>query len=132
LGTPSVSSKFPEIVVVVKEFIGQHSAAAYNRRREDTEYCHGVSIEKIRRHVLQAIPELKKISKSTRRHLLLPPQKNMKAACRYTGLVEAKLPLKRNDLSLKEHKDFHFTCAQVNFIGELFRNASRRNGGVVC
>ena len=119
-----MSSKFLEIVVVVKEFIGQHSAAAYNRRREDTEYCHGVSIENIRRHVLQAIPELKKISKSTIRRLLLPPQKNTNAACRYTGLVEAKLPLKRNDLSLKEHKDFHFTCAQVNFIGELLRNAS--------
>ena len=119
LGRPSLSSKFPEIVAVVKEFIGQHSAAAHNRRWEDTEYCHGVSIEMIRRPVLQAIPELKKISKSTIRRLLLPPQKNRKAACRYTGLVEAKIPPKRNDLSLKKHKDFHFTCAQVNFIGEL-------------
>ena len=119
MGRPSVSSKFPEIVAVVKQFIGQHSAAAHNRRREDTEYCHGVSIEKIHRHVLQAFPELKKISKSTIRRLLLPPQKNRKAASRYTGLVEAKLPPKRNDLSLKEHKDCHFTCAQVNFISEL-------------
>ena len=48
LGRPSVSTKFPEIVAVVKEFIGQHSAAVHNRHREDTEYCHGVSIEKIR------------------------------------------------------------------------------------
>lgn len=69
-------------------------------------------MERIRQHVLQAIPELKKISKSTIRRLVLPPQKNRKAAGRYTGLVEAKLPTKRNDLSLKEHKDFHFTCAQ--------------------
>ena len=43
-----MSSKFPEIVAVVKEFIGQHSVAVHNPRREDTEYCHGVSTENIR------------------------------------------------------------------------------------
>ena len=119
LGRPLVASKYPEIASVVKDFISQHSAAAHNRRREDTSYCHGVSIEQIRRHVLYKIPEIQKISKSTIRRLLLPPQKSRKAASRYAGLVEAKLPPKRNDLTVKEHKDFHFTCAQVNFVSEL-------------
>ena len=91
LGRPSLSSKFPEIVAVVKEFIGQHSAAAHNQRREDTEYCHGVSIEMICRHVLQAIPELKKISKSTIRRLLLPPQKKTgKLLADTLGLLKQK------------------------------------------
>ena len=128
LGPPSVSSKFPEIVVVVKEFIGQHSAAAYNQCREDTEYCHGVSIEKIRRHVLQAIPELKKISKSTIRRLLLPPQKNTKAAC---WACWSKTSTEKKWPFLERAQRFRFTCAQVNFIGELFRNASQQNGIVV-
>ena len=69
--------------------------------------------------MLQTIPEVKNVSKSTIRRFLLPPQKNRKAASRYTGLVEAKVPPKRNDLTVNEHADFHFTCAQVNYIGEL-------------
>lgn len=69
--------------------------------------------------MLRTIPEVKNVSKSTIRRLLLPPQKNRKAASRYTGLVEAKVPPKRNDLTVNEHADFHFTCAQVNYIGEL-------------
>ena len=119
MGRPSIRSRFPEITTVVKEFISQHSAAAHNRRREDTAYYHGVHIEQIRRHVLSRIPEIQRISQSTIRRLLLPPQKNRKAAKRYGGLVAAKIPPKKNDLMLSEHKDFHFTCAQVNYVSEL-------------
>ena len=78
-----------------------------SRLRLKAEYCHRVSIEQIRRHVPQTIPEVKNISKSTIRRLLPPPQKNRKAASRYTGLVKAKVPPKRNDLIVNEHKDFH-------------------------
>ena len=90
LGRPSLASKFPEIVAIMKEFIGQHSAAAHNRRREDTEYSHGVRIEMIRRHVLQAIPELKKISKSTIRRLLLPPQKKQESCLQIHWVCRSK------------------------------------------
>lgn len=119
MGRPSLVSQNLEFVAPVKEFVAQHSAAAHNRHRQDTEYCHGVSKEDIHRHLLQTIPELKNISKSNVRRLLLPPQKNRKAASKDADLIEAKVPPKWNDLTVNEHKDFHFICAQVNYIGKL-------------
>lgn len=94
MGRPSLVSQNLEFVAPVKEFVAQHSAAAHNRHRQDTEYCHGVSKEDIHRHLLQTIPELKNISKSNVRRLLLPPQKNRKAASKDADLIEAKVPPK--------------------------------------
>ena len=98
---PSITKKFPQLVSIVEEFIEQHSAAAHNRRREDTMFCHGVSVDQIRKHFLQRIPELPAIPTSTIRRLLLPPNKNRNASKSYIGLVSAKRPPKRNDLVIK-------------------------------
>ena len=40
MGRPSLVSQNLEFVAPVKEFVAQHSAAAHNRHRQDTEYCH--------------------------------------------------------------------------------------------
>lgn len=73
----------------------------------------------IPRHVLSRIPEILTISKSTIRPLLPSPHKSQRAAKRYGRLVAAKLPPKRNHMTLSKQKDFLFTCAQVNFVSEL-------------
>lgn len=91
---PSLVSQNLEFVAPVKEFVAQHSAAVHNRHREDSEYCHGVSKEDIHGHVLQTVPELKNIPKSNIRRLLLPPQKNKKAASKDAGVIEPKVPPK--------------------------------------
>ncbi|CAH3118707.1 unnamed protein product [Porites lobata] len=87
VGRPSVIEAHPEIVEIVRDFITQHSSSAHDRRRDDVQYSHGVTLAAIRSHVLREIPALKKIS--------------------------------RNDLTSKIHADFHYSSAQVNFVGEL-------------
>ena len=119
VGRPSVIEAHPEIVEIVRDFITQHSSSAHDRRRDDVQYSHGVTLAAIRSHVLREIPALKKISVHTVHRLLLPPNKNRNASKRYKSLVEAKRPPKRNDLTSKIHADFHYSSAQVNFVGEL-------------
>ena len=119
MGWPSVVDFHPEIIEIVNDFITRHSSSAHNRRRDDAQYSHGVTLSAIRSHVLREIPSLKEISVHTIHRLLLPPNKNRKASKRYKGLVDAKRPPKRNDLVCKTHPDFHYTSAQVNIVGEL-------------
>ena len=119
MGRPSVVDCHPEIVEIVNDFITQHSSSAHDRRRDDAQYSHGVTLSAIRSHVLREIPSLKEISVHTIHRLLLPPNKNRKAAKRYKSLIDAKRPPKRNDLTCKTHPDFHYTSAQVNIVGEL-------------
>ena len=78
VGRPSVIEAHPEIVEIVRDFITQHSSSAHDRRRDDVQYSHGVTLAAIRSHVLREIPALKKISVHTIHRLLLPPNKNPK------------------------------------------------------
>ena len=121
VGRPSVVEAHPEIVDIVRDFITQHSSSAHDRRRDDVQYSHGVTLSDIWRHVIREIPSLKEISIHTVYCLLVPPNKKHQASKRYKSSVHvyAKKPPKRNDLTSKIHPDFHYTSAQVNFVGEL-------------
>ena len=103
MGRPSVVDFHPEIVEIVNDFITQHSSSAHDRRRDDAQYSHGVTLSAIRSHVLREIPLLKEISVHTIHCLLLPPNTNQKASKHYKGLVDAKRPPKRDDLVCKKH-----------------------------
>ena len=46
-GQPSITSKFPQIVDVVAEFIKQHGFSAQNRRRTKTGYSTGVTVKQV-------------------------------------------------------------------------------------
>ena len=119
MGRPSVVDFHPEIVEIGNDHITQYSSFAHNQRTDDAQYNHGVTLSAIRSHVLIEIPSLKEISVHAIHRLLLLPNKNRKASKCYKGLIDAKWPPKRNDLVCKTHHDFHYTCAQVNIIGEL-------------
>ncbi|CAM4848066.1 unnamed protein product [Rotaria magnacalcarata] len=63
--------------------------------------------------------KINKISNSTIRRYFLPPKKNIQSSEFYKSHILAKIPQKRNSKSIKEHCDFHFTCALVNYVEEL-------------
>ena len=46
-GQPSITSKFPQIVDVVAEFIKQHGFSAQNRGRTKTGYSTGVTVKQV-------------------------------------------------------------------------------------
>ena len=58
------------------------------------------------------------ISRWTISRMFLPPNKSFNNACRYTGLIPAKIGIKQNNDS-KLHKDSQFCRAQVKYAIEL-------------
>jgi len=80
-------------------------------------YTNGVSLKDITNHVFKTLGV--KISRKAVHYLLKPPKKNTIASKRYKGLINARIPPKRNNNEKKTHEDFHFTCSQVNLVNEM-------------
>ena len=112
--------QFPEIVERTLDFVTQHSFSAQERRRTDTSNVSGVSLQAVRDHLLETVPGLKDkgISKSTVHYLFQARRKGTIHAKRFKGLVNARVPMKRNDIR-KTHQDAHFCNSQVNYVMEF-------------
>ena len=118
LGRPSIIRSRPEIVQTVRDFIDQSSTGAHLRRRTDTKYIFGCTAKQILQHVRTKHPDVV-ISESTIRRMMVQPHRGRRAAAYYKGEVNARRPATRNDFIDGEHKDFQFTCSQVNYLSEL-------------
>ena len=103
-GQPSIVSKFPTIVDVAAEYVKQNGFSAQCRRRAETWYSSGVTVEEIREHLLQEVPGLKEhgISVTSTRRLFQAPNKGNSASSRYQGLVDARVRTKSN-----QYREFH-------------------------
>ena len=110
-GRPSLVDDNPDIVPVIREFIQQNAPEAHLRRRTSVMYTNGVTLQDICNHVKMRLGIT--ISRNTVHRLMLPHRKNTTAGKRYKGLVNARVPPKKNSGEKKRHPDFHFTCAQV-------------------
>ena len=119
-GQPSITSKSPQIVDVVAEFIKQHGFSAQNRRRTEKSSSNGVTVKQIQQHLYTNYPELKehKISLTTIRRMFQAPNKHLKAASRYKALISARVGIKQN--SYREfHADAHYLFARNKIRREL-------------
>ena len=97
-GRKATWEKFPKLTAVVDNFIKQNSFSAHGRRRETSGTGTGVTLEQIRKHVLNEIPELKDISRNTVHRLMVPPRKRTVHARSFFSLVAARVPKTgRND-----------------------------------
>ena len=76
----------------------------------------GVSLKNIRNHLLDQFPELKEvgIQRDTIHFLMAPPRKNSSPSCRYKGLVDARVPTKRNCYR-QDSANQHFLSARVAY-----------------
>ena len=91
-GRKSLHEQYPELVSQVPSFIKHHSFSAHGRCRETTGTGVGVTLEQIRKHVIENIPELEEIGTDTIHRLMVAPRKNTLQAKRYKGLVEVRVP----------------------------------------
>lgn len=107
------------MIDIIDEYISQHGAEAHKRRRNSTSYSNGVSMAQIAAEVVRRIPALKSISTTTIARTLLAPNKNHRNSTRYKGLVEARVPPKRNNANPNEHIDTHYCRAQVKYALEF-------------
>ena len=112
--------RFPELVECASNFIKDHSFAAHSRRRETTGTGTGLCLNDLKNHLLEHVPGLKEhgISCDTIHHLMVPPRKNSGRAHRYKGLIDAKIPKKRNDYR-EDSENQHFLFARVKYREEF-------------
>ncbi|UJR18766.1 hypothetical protein I4U23_005672 [Adineta vaga] len=122
-GRKSYHELYPEIITELKDLLNTHSGSAQDRRRDDAVRFNGLSIVDCNKHIkkrlLKKYSKISKMSNATVRRYFLPPKYNIKSSKFYKSRILAKIPQKRNSKSIKEHDDFHFTCAQVNYVEEL-------------
>ncbi|CAF1263946.1 unnamed protein product [Adineta ricciae] len=123
VGRKSYHELYPEIIVELKDLLNTHSGSAQDRRRDDAVRFNGLSIvdcnKCIKKRLMRKYSKINKMSNSTVRRYFLPPKSNTQSSKFYKGRISAKIPQKRNSQSIKEHNDFHFTCAQVNYVEEM-------------
>ena len=62
-GRKPLYEKYPRLVEMITNVIKQHSFSSHGRRRETSGTGSGVSLQAIRDHVVQELPELKDVTK---------------------------------------------------------------------
>lgn len=119
-GQPSIVSKFPEIVGRMTDFLKQHGYAAHNRRRTTTGTGQGVTLGQIKQHLLSTVEGLAEhgISRDTIHLMMAPPRKGTKREGRYKGLVDARVPAKKNQYR-EDHPNTHFLFSRVAYRREM-------------
>ena len=120
-GRPPLYKKFPDLIECADKFIKQHSFAAHARRRVSTATGNGVSLKEIFDHLNKNVPGLQDaggISRDTVHRLTVAPVKNRLAARRYKGLLDARIPGKRNQYR-EDNGNQHFLFARVCYREEL-------------
>ncbi len=119
-GRPSKHKQFPAIVTETISFLHLHGFAAKSRRRNLIANSWGVTLEDLKQHLLDNIPDLNEdgISRKTVHHLMMSPRAGTHAAKKYKGLIQARIPKKSNNQTASEHKDLHFCQSQAAIFSE--------------
>ena len=119
--------RFPELVKVTTDFIKSHSFAAHSRRRSSTGTGTGVSLKDIQEHVIQNVPGLKEaggVKIDALHQLFIAPRKHSSRAFRYKGLVNTRVPRKKNDYR-ENSENQHFLFARVKYREEFVARFSK-------
>lgn len=115
-GRKTLTKRHPELVPVLSNFIRDNSAEAHNKRQTLTTYTNRVTLNDIKKHVIGNVPGLQSVSRSTIHRMMNPPPKGTINAKRYTGLVDARVPPKKNNAT-QDHVDYSY--AAVKYVQEL-------------
>ena len=82
----------------------------------------GVTLKQIREHLFDCIPGLKEkgICLDSIHRLMLPPRRKTIRSSQFKGLVNARVPAKKNDATTNVHQDLRYSQCQVTYVNELF------------
>ena len=117
---PTFHLTYPHLVDNVGSFVQLHGFAADERQPTEKATLCGVTFQQSRTHVWHNTPGLH-ISCWTIHHLMLPPRKARLLKELYKSLISVCVPSKRNIRTCSNHKDHHYTMAQVAYRNEFFQ-----------
>ena len=125
VGRKPLVEEFPTLIGTATNFIKLHCYSAHARCRISSGSGTGVSVEDVRRHLLQSVPGLAVcISATTVAYLFCPPSKVRNASKRYKSFIAARVPAKRNNVR-KKNVDVHYLFSRVKMrreFAERFKN----------
>nr|XP_054755523.1 uncharacterized protein LOC129261486 [Lytechinus pictus] len=120
-GRPAVRTEFPGVVEAASQFVQSNGFKAHRRRQQEIGVC-GSTLRDIRDHLQSTVPGLKgehpNLNVRTIAHWMHPPNKAHKAAEKYTGLIQARIPAKDNS-ARKPNDNSHFYAARVRYSLEM-------------
>ena len=117
-GRPGIAEQHPEVLVTVERAITQSCSGAHDRRRDETQIGNGISLAELTAKIADNHPEVGKVALSTVHRWMVAPNQQHKAAARYKGAINAKIPAKKNNKTTP-NSDFQYSAAQVNLTQEL-------------
>ena len=117
-GPVSLQQRYPQIIEEIVRFVKIHGFAAHARRRTATATSCGVTIENIRRHLLENVEGLTQISRTKVYYLLQPARSNTIDAVRHKDAVDVRVGTKTCDIS-KENTKAHEYFATVSNVREM-------------
>ena len=130
IGKAPLLVQFLNLIECATAFIKQHSFAAHARRRETTATGNGVSLREIRDHLNKNVPGLQEAggrwNRDTVHRLTIVPRKNALQAYLHKGLIDARIPGKRDQYreangnqQAIEKNCFQNSVMKVNFIVQM-------------
>ncbi|XP_062515262.1 uncharacterized protein LOC134190768 [Corticium candelabrum] len=132
-GPPARHEQFPEIICSAMSFINMHGYTAQARRRTTAGNSNGVTLAQVQQHLLSSVAGLKDkgIGRTTVHQLMLPPRQKTVNARRYHGVLNVRVPGKRND-EHGCHENGHFCLAQVGYMLEFSQQHSDSTSTFSC
>ena len=123
--------RFPTMAGKAIEYLQQHGWSAQEWRQTGVASSVGVSLGSLRNHLLDTVRGLRAtgISTTTVHQLLLLPRMSSINAKRYQGIVQARVPGKKNFASSHSHSHVQHCASQVNLCMEF---ASQYNDEIVA
>ena len=112
-GPVPLFQRFPEIITEANTFLTDNGLAAHSRRRSDTSYSMGTTLQQLKLHLLKTVPGLNTVGISNSAvHLLFRPANKMHTwGRRHHAVLNAKVARKRNDACKDRPNAYH--CAST-------------------
>ena len=112
-GPVPLFQRFPEIITEANTFLTDNGLAAHSRRRSDTSYSMGTTLQQLKLHLLKTVPGLNTVGISNSAvHLLFRPANKMHTlGRRHHAVLNAKVARKRNDARKNHPNAYH--CAST-------------------
>ena len=116
-GRRALHEVYPDLVPTTNAFLEQNDAGAHERRRDETMYMNGVTLQQMSNHLFQKTNI--RVSRSTISRFFHSRRKCTINSKRFKSLINARVPPKNNSGVKKANPDFQCVFLSYDFCNQL-------------
>ncbi|XP_071502781.1 uncharacterized protein [Diadema antillarum] len=117
-GQTPLQEKYPQLLDVMMNFVQLHGFGAHIRRRTGTATSCGVTLDDVRKHLLENVEGLDTISRTKVYYLMKPARVNSREAARHKDALDIRVGTKSCDVS-KDNPNAHEYFATVSNVRQM-------------